>query len=246
MTPRPHFATRSCPITVGRQYYYPDHGTRSTLQSIRFQGSPPARRRHRVQRTATSSLHWQDQHELCDFDAVRIPQIETSPLCLIGWHLCQRPSVEEALVADRTTAAAAIFPEAGTRRTRRRAEETAVPQDAGRRVADSCRRADDFGDVFPTLFTSNAAQINVYDVLISGLGDGDIVHFDLYNHVQAKGKASSKYVFAPFSHDGEGEIDDDVVINEVPEPTSIALLATGAVGALVMGRGRREQGEQVA
>lgn len=76
---------------------------------------------------------------------------------------------------------------------------------------------------FPTSFPSNG-QVNVYDVTVSGVPEGDFVHFDLYNHIV--GGNDFKYVKAPFSHDGEGSGDspDDII---VPEPSSMALLGIG-------------------
>ncbi|MFH1920972.1 MAG: choice-of-anchor N protein [Planctomycetota bacterium] len=45
---------------------------------------------------------------------------------------------------------------------------------------------------------ANAAQINVYEVSVNGAA-GEVVWFDLYNHVEGKNHAKAK--FAPFSHD---------------------------------------------
>lgn len=95
----------------------------------------------------------------------------------------------------------------------------------------------DFITSFPTSFTTGG-QINVYDVTISGHGVGDSVHFDLYNHVQAKNK--SKYVFAPFSHDGEGtKVGQPPGPFEVPEPASVLLLMGGGLGMTAINRRRR-------
>lgn len=97
----------------------------------------------------------------------------------------------------------------------------------------------DFSGVtaFPTTFYANKAQINVYSVHVTGLGAGQTVHFDLYDHVGSATKA--KYVFAPFSHDAEGVGGTDTHINELPEPASLTLLLTGAVGATIIGRRRQ-------
>lgn len=50
----------------------------------------------------------------------------------------------------------------------------------------------------PAPIGTNEAQINVYDVVITGT---DLVHFDLYNHIE--GAPHAKAINAPFSHDGE-------------------------------------------
>ena len=79
----------------------------------------------------------------------------------------------------------------------------------------------------------NAGQINVYEVSVTN-ASGQLVHFDLYNHIDGKNKAKAK--FAPFSHDA----------HVVPEPTSgIVWLLVGLTWAgLARGcrhRSRRRQ-----
>jgi hypothetical protein len=78
-------------------------------------------------------------------------------------------------------------------------------------------------------------QINVYEVTVTWTGGasahGAVVHFDLYNHFEAKNHIKAR--FAPFSHDAdaEGKI--------VPAPsTPIALIGMGLMGAIVYARRR--------
>jgi hypothetical protein len=73
----------------------------------------------------------------------------------------------------------------------------------------------DFITTFPTSFP-DTGQVNAYTVNVSGFSK---VHFDAYNHIYV-GKNHAKYVFAPFSHDGEG-------INIVPEPATMFIFSSG-------------------
>jgi hypothetical protein len=84
---------------------------------------------------------------------------------------------------------------------------------------------------FPTSFP-DLGQINVYDVTVTGYS---MVHFDAFNHIQAKTRAMS--VFAPFSHDGEGT-------PSVPEPASLMLLGIGMGGSALFGLRRRVKREK--
>lgn len=67
----------------------------------------------------------------------------------------------------------------------------------------------DFTSSFLPDFTSDAAQINAYDVVVSNWS-GESLHFDLYNHLEGFNHAK----FAPFSHDG------DII---TPEPASFVV-----------------------
>ena len=88
----------------------------------------------------------------------------------------------------------------------------------------------DFIDSFPTETIPEAAQINVYDVGVLG-GSGLTMHFDLYGTIERANGAR----FAPFSHDA------DAMATIVPEPASVALFCTGALGALALKRRRRKK-----
>ncbi len=91
----------------------------------------------------------------------------------------------------------------------------------------------DFIDSFPTSFVAGASQINVYDVTVPVGYHGAVLHFDAYDHVEARNGA----IFAPFSHDGQAPGGQE---NIVPEPSSIvSLLSMGALGLAAAWRRRR-------
>jgi hypothetical protein len=85
-------------------------------------------------------------------------------------------------------------------------------------------------DPFPLTFPSSG-QINVYDVTVTGFTS---VHFDAFDHFQQNDQ-HVKYVFAPFSHDGEtgggGGGGGDT-----PEPGTIALFGMGLAGLAIARR----------
>jgi len=78
----------------------------------------------------------------------------------------------------------------------------------------------DFIGSFPAPISSNVAQINVYEITVTG--DIEWFHIDAYDHT-----ASRTRVFAPFSHDAHA----------VPEPAAIVGLLTLGLGGL-FGRSR--------
>jgi hypothetical protein len=76
-------------------------------------------------------------------------------------------------------------------------------------------------------------QINLYEILIRNVDHGDNLHFDLYDHVEAANH--SKFVFAPFSHDADGQT------NIVPEPSALLLLGSGICSLAFYTRLRRRK-----
>lgn len=90
------------------------------------------------------------------------------------------------------------------------------------------------GSGFPTgtLSDKKFSQINVYDILITnefgGTPDDAVVHFDLYNHVQSKNKG----IFAPFSHDAEGEGGSPPAPPSTTPPVSVPVPAPGLAGLI--------------
>jgi len=72
----------------------------------------------------------------------------------------------------------------------------------------------DFINSYPTTFTANAGQINVYDVAVTGY---TTVHFDTYDTIIRGANHAAK--FAPFSHDAG--------VSPIPEPQTYAMLLAG-------------------
>ena len=88
----------------------------------------------------------------------------------------------------------------------------------------------DFIDAFPLSFPTTG-QINAYDITVEGFTQ---VHFDAFDHIE--GGNDGKYVFAPFSHDGEGGGGGGGGGGGAPEPGTMALLGLGLAGLAVGAR----------
>jgi hypothetical protein len=73
----------------------------------------------------------------------------------------------------------------------------------------------------PVSSMSKMGQINVYEINVADVAAGTAFHFDLYDHYFNQ-RGDAKYVFAPFSHDGE--------TTTVPEPGTLALVGMGFAG----------------
>lgn len=118
------------------------------------------------------------------------------------------------------------------------------------------------GTLLPTFFSGGNAptpgtsigQINVYDVLVSGLAPGDQVHFDLYALDEtvttcpakpARGRPCTpgttySAINAPYSHDARweeagpattpGAVPPQGNTVDIPEPATLALLGAGLAG----------------
>ena len=85
----------------------------------------------------------------------------------------------------------------------------------------------DFINVFPSdpeRIYGSGGQINVYDVFVPAGYSGAVLHFDAYDHIEARNGAT----FSPFSHDGQAPGGQE---NIVPEPSAILLWS----GLMVMG-----------
>jgi hypothetical protein len=92
----------------------------------------------------------------------------------------------------------------------------------------------DFIDQFPTSSEPNGGQINVYDVSVPAGYHGAILHFDVYDHVEARNGAT----FAPFSHDGGGPGGQE---NILPEPSTLIIWSLLGVFAITGGWWQRRR-----
>lgn len=83
------------------------------------------------------------------------------------------------------------------------------------------------------LLSDGGLYYQAFSVDTSGLADGYVVHFDLYNTLLAMRSTTDLDVrnnFAPFSHDAESR--------KVPEPASLLLMGVGLIGTAALVRRR--------
>lgn len=109
----------------------------------------------------------------------------------------------------------------------------------------------DFINTFPTEPSPpTSGQINVYEIGYTGLA-GSSIHFDLYNNVMS-GNGGVRLVKAPFSHDATGtgsstsSGSSSGPPGQIPEPSSIALIGLGMLGAGFAYRKRRKAQDHTA
>lgn len=98
-------------------------------------------------------------------------------------------------------------------------------------LGDFTSNADTIYDYTNGTSDQGTGQINKYNVDITGYTSG--LHFDAYDHIESGNH--TKYVFAPFSHDGENGA------NPVPEPGTVVLFGAGLLSLAIYGKRRRNQ-----
>jgi hypothetical protein len=98
---------------------------------------------------------------------------------------------------------------------------------------DTKKRAGSGGSI-PS--SGSGMYYKVFDVDVSGLEPGYLIHFDLYNTElvkRRKGGDIDVSEFAPFSHDAESR-------RRVPEPSTLLLLGGGLLSLAVFGKRARK------
>ncbi|ACH39876.1 PEP motif-containing protein, putative exosortase substrate [Citrifermentans bemidjiense Bem] len=95
-------------------------------------------------------------------------------------------------------------------------------------LGDFTSKADTIYDYTTGTADQGTGQINKYNVDIVGYASG--LHFDAYDHIESGNH--TRYIFAPFSHDGENT-------NPVPEPGTVVLLGAGLLSLAIYGKRRR-------
>ena len=88
---------------------------------------------------------------------------------------------------------------------------------------------------FPASLDGTGMYYKSFAVDTSGLEDGYIIHFDLYNMNIKTSNDKTQTLFAPFSHDAQSGPGGD----PVPEPATMLLFGTGLAGLAAVARRRK-------
>jgi hypothetical protein len=100
----------------------------------------------------------------------------------------------------------------------------------------------DFVTAFPSAPAAATGQINVYEILVTGVAEGTSFHFDTYDHIVGGG-GNLRYINAPFSHDAGGTDSTDGTDTTditIPEPNGLGLLGAALLAAgLIRRRAKR-------
>ena len=100
-------------------------------------------------------------------------------------------------------------------------------------LGDFTSDADTIHDYTDGTSDTGTGQINKYNVDITGYASG--LHFDAYDHIETGNH--TRYIFAPFSHDGESTGGETTT--PVPEPGTVMLLGAGFLSLAIYAKRRQ-------